>query len=148
MVRGRRKPREYLSASGKADLLSQKKELETTLKEREAYGAGTRAEQIDISKIRQEIAYIDKAIEDREPPKVRGTGKDRLVKEAEELKAKILEGMPTRYEMDFPHKSPGSVNKHLSWARRNVQNLERWREVQLTLNPEAPESIESYRLEK
>jgi hypothetical protein len=118
------------------------------LKERESYGVGTAAEQLDISNIKKEIDYLDRAIAEREAPKVRGQTKDNLIKEAEDLEATMREGMPTREEMRFPGKNPGAVHKHQSWCKRNAENIERYRYIQQVLNPEAPKSIENLRRDK
>lgn len=149
MVRGKgKRQREILSVTERDNLLDQRRELEDILKERENYGSGTPAEQIDVAKIKHQIAMINRAIEDRTPATPRGANKDRLLKEVEELAEKIKEGMPTRYEMDQPHKNPGSVRKHMTWESRNRGNIERFRELQRILNPGMEISIETFRKEK
>jgi hypothetical protein len=139
---------EILSPAEKQDLREQKRELEESLKERQSYGAGTSAEQLDTGKIQQQINRIDKAISDREPKKITGIEMDKLVKEAVELEEKLKEALPTRDEMDHPSKNPGAVRKHMRWLDRNQVNIERWRYIQRTINPYDPRSVENLRKEK
>jgi hypothetical protein len=151
MTRGKGKqsrPKEILSASEKEAIIDQRKELEATLKERESYGVGTKAEQIDVAKVTAEIKRLDQAIADRLPPKVRGVQKDRMAKEAESIEESLRAGMPTRDEMRFPGKNPGAVRKHMNWVKRNAGNIERYRNIQRTLNPQDPRSIENLRRDK
>ena len=149
MVRGSGKTREMpLSASEKESLLDQKRELQDTLKETQQYGKGTAAEQLDQSKIQQQINRIDQTLIDRQPPKLTGAQKDELVKEAEQIERELSDGMPTRYEMDFPSKNPGAVRKHLNWSAKNAQRIERYRYIQRIINPNAPRSVENLRREK
>jgi len=148
MVRGSGKMKELLSASEKENLLDQKKELQDTLKEAVIYGKGTAAEQINQATVQRQIDSIDKAIADREPPKVKGSQKDALASELEALESAIHEGMPTRDEMRYPARNHGAVRKHMNWCTKNAQNIERYRYLQRVLNPEDPRSIENLRREK
>lgn len=148
MVRGSGKMKELLSASEKENLLDQKRELQDSIKDATMYGKGTAAEQIDQAKAQKQIDNIDKAIADREPPKVKGSQKDALVAEVEQLEAEIREGMPTRDEMRYPARNPGAVRKHMGWSSRNAQKIERYRYLQRLLNPDDPRSIENLRREK
>lgn len=148
MVRGSGKTKELLSPAEKENLLDQKRELQDTLKETQQYGKGTSAEQIDQAVLQKQIDRIDKAIEEREPPRLRGAQKDELAKEAEQIEAELREGIPSRYEMDFPSKNPGAVRKHLAWSAKNAQKVERYRYIQRVLNPDDPRSVENLRREK
>jgi hypothetical protein len=149
MVRGSGKTKEMpLSSSEKENLLDQKRELQYTLKETQQYGKGTSAEQIDQTKIQRQITQIDQTIQDREPPKLKGSQKDELAEEAKRIEEELREGMPTRDEMSFPAKNPGAVRKHMNWSAKNVQRIERYRYIQRVINPDAPRSVENLRREK
>lgn len=150
MVRSKGKgaEREILSPAEKSALIEQRRELEATVKEHESYGKGTAAEQLDLGKVKQEIAYIDRAIAEREPPKLRGNDKDKMLKEAESIEDQLRQGMPTREEMRFPGKNPGAVRKHMGWIKRNQELIERYRTIQKTVNPHDPRSVENLRRDK
>ena len=148
MVRGSGKVKELLSQAEKEDLLDQKQGLMDIQKETESYGKGTSAEQVDQAAIQRQIQRIDKAIADREPPKLRGPQKDEWAKEAEQIENELREGMPTKEEMRFPAKNPGAVRKHMNWDARNREKIERYRYIQRVLNPDDPRSIENLRREK
>jgi hypothetical protein len=148
MVRGSGKTKHILSPSEREAILSEKQELETTLKERESYGAGTSAEQLDKAKINQEINRLDRVIDEGTAPKLRGNQKDELAKRSEALKLVIADGMPTREEMNHPERCPGAVRKHMAWLNRNADNIRQFQQIQLSLNPDNPESVEALRKEK
>ena len=148
MVRGSGKVKELLSQAEKEDLLDQKQGLMDIQKETESYGKGTSAEQVDQAAIQRQIQRIDKAIADREPPKLRGPQKDEWSKEAEQIENELREGMPTKEEMRFPAKNPGAVRKHMNWDARNREKIERYRYIQRVLNPDDPRSVENLRREK
>jgi len=147
-ARGTGKHKELLSQSEKEAMLSDKKELQETIRDRSQYGIGTAADQIDQAVIKKQIDRIDRAIADREPPKLRGADKDSMAKEAEEIEQELREGMPTKNEMDHPGSNPGAVRKHMNWDKRNQEKIERYRYIQRCLNPEDPRSIENLRKEK
>ena len=148
MVRGSGKTKELLSSTEREGLIDAKRELLDTQKELTQFGKGTAAEQLDQAAIQRQIRNIDKAIADREPPKLRGAQKDELAKEAEEIENRLREGMPTRDEMRFPGRNPGAVRKHMAWSAKNTQNIERYRYIQRVINPDDPRSVENLRREK
>jgi len=148
MVRGSGKIKELLSPAEKEGLLEQKREMQDTLKETQQYGKGTAAEQLDQAKLQQQMDRIDKAIADREPPKLRSAQKDELAKEAKALEEELRVGMPSKDEMSHPSKNPGAVRKHMGWNSRNAQRIERYRYIQRVLNPDDPRSVENLRREK
>lgn len=148
MVRGSGKTKEILTPAEKGGLLDEKRELQGTLKETQLYGKGTAAEQLDQAALQRGIDHIDKVIADREPPRLSGTKKDEMAKEAEQIENELREGMPTRDEMRFPAKNPGAVRKHMGWSDRNAQRIERYRYIQRVLNPDDPRSVENLRREK
>lgn len=148
MVRGSGKMKELLSSAEKENLLDQKKELLDTQRETTLYGKGTAAEQLDQAALQRQISHIDKVIAEREPPRLRGSQKDDMLKEAEEIESSLREGMPTQNEMRYPAKNPGAVRKHMAWSARNAQKIERYRYIQRIINPEDPHSVENLRREK
>ena len=149
MTRGRGiKKQEYLSKTETDGLQDSKRDLESQLKEIEEFGAGTPAAQMDRSAIKKQIDRIDRTLDERVAPKVSGNRKDELLKETMQIRERLSQGMPTRYEMDHPAKSPGAVRKHMAWLKRNQQDIERHRTIQRLINPDEPESIEMLRKDK
>ena len=141
-------PKEILSEAEKQTLQEEKRSLQDALKEAGQYGVGTQAEQMDKATIQKQIDRIDQAIVSREAPRVRGSEKDDLIKEAEAIENELREGMPTRDEMDHPAKNPGAVRKHMNWSSRNNAKIERYRYIQRIINPEDPRSVENLRRDK
>jgi hypothetical protein len=139
---------EILSAAETESLRGEQQEAINALKEKESYGKGTAAEQMNEASLRRQIKNIEDQIQARQMPKVSGIEKDRMVKELEELKETLQIGLPTRDEMDKPSKNPGAVRKHLNWQAKNGKNVERWRYLQRVLHPDDPQSIEQLRREK
>ena len=150
MVRAKARPKEVLSTNELGDLRSQRDELERSLTDGEGYGAGTPGEQIDTAKTKREIAKLSAAIIDGTPGKLSGKQKDSLHREARQLEDRFKEGMPTRDEMAHPAKCPGAVRKHMKWLQRNEATgaVDRYRQIQRTLNPGEEKSIESLREDK
>jgi hypothetical protein len=127
------------------NLQDEKRELEATLREVEG-GAGDG--RVNVGAIKGEIQSLDTAIHERTAPKTTIITRDRLVIEEKELEKAIAEGMPTQDEMRRPSRNPGAVRKHLAWNERNLQRIERYVEIQRTLRPLEPKSIEVLRKEK
>lgn len=148
MTRGKGKVKEILSKAEEELLRSEQRDLQGALRETEQYGIGTAAEQIDKDKIKKQITGIDRAIAERQAPKLKGMEKDAMAQEAEQIEAELREGMPTREEMRHPGRNPGAVRKHMSWDKRNSDKIERYRYIQKCLNPDEPRSIENLRREK
>lgn len=144
MVRGQKR-KELLSPSEIQSLQDEKRELEAT-KQEIAAGAGDG--RMNAASLDQQIRKIDDAIQERTPDKPSGVQKDRLWKEEKELEERIAEGMPSRYEMRKPTENPGAVRKHMEWCRRNQADIERYVQIQRTLRPQEPKSIEVLRREK
>lgn len=151
MIRSRKKKTAVLSVTEIENLKSEKRELEQALKEAEGYGAGTAGEQLDKARIKQQIAYYDRAIAEGMPPsRIAGKTKDSLYREEKELEEQFKKSLPTRYEMEHPAKCPGAVRKHLKWLNENEKTgyVDRYREIQRILRPGEEKSIESLRKEK
>ena len=144
-ARGTKKKKELLSPAGIQSLQEEKRDIDSLVKEVED-GAGDG--RIDLGKLRAESRRLGEAIEDRSPEKTTGLTKDKFIKEEKELEVKIAEGMPTRYEMQQPTKNPGAVRKHMEWCKRNQSNIERYVQIQRTIRPFEPKSIEVLRKEK
>ena len=137
--------KEILSQSELQGLQEEKRDLENSINDaRESQGA---SRNIDVAAAQAKIRRIDHAIEIRTPDNVRGLKKDSLVREEREIEDKLIEGMPTRYEMEHPNKCPGAVRKHMSWDFRNKALIQRYVEIQRVLRPEEPKSIEELRTE-
>lgn len=149
MTRG--KGKHILSPAEREGLLDEKRELEAALKDAESgeYGKGTVAS-VDTTALKRQIARIDQALEDGKAPKVYGKNRDELVKEAEVLKDRIIQGMPTKFEMDHPAMCPGAVRKHMNWDKRTQADRIKYKEIMQTLEPEDPTAadLEKFRKEK
>ncbi|MDP2941987.1 MAG: hypothetical protein Q8O36_00515 [Candidatus Omnitrophota bacterium] len=149
MTRG--KGKQILSPSEREGLEEEKRELEVALKDAESgeYGKGTSAS-VDTAALKRQIARIEQALDDGKAPKVSDRTRDELVKEAEELKERIIQGMPTKYEMDHPAMCPGAVRKHLNWDKRTQKDKARYKQIMNILEPEDPTAadLEKFRKEK
>lgn len=139
---------EMLSQTEVNNLLDDKRELESTIKEIQDSGGSTRAGAVDIATIQRKIRNIDNAIADRMPEEVGGVRKDSLIREERAIEDALTDGMPTRYEMDHPARCPGAVRKHLAWLNRNNPKITRYVQIQKILRPEEPKSVEALRREK
>lgn len=149
MVRGKgTKKQEFLSTTEKDVLAGQRADLVTQLKDLNEFGQGTAAAQIDKGSIQKQIDRIDRTIDERQPPKISGSRKDELIKEAGDIEEKLRIGMPTREEMNHPAKNPGAIRKHMKWLERNNPLIERYRTIQRLVNPDEPKSVESLRVDK
>jgi len=137
--------KEYLSQREIEGLEDEKRELESTLYESDGYGS---SEQVDKGKLKSEINRLGAAIHHGTPSQIRAVEKDKLVKEEKELEVVISEGMPTWHEMHQPTKNPGAVRKHIAWSKRNIANIDRYKQIQRILRPLEPKSIEVLRKEK
>ena len=133
-----------LSNSEEKELLDEKKELEAVIGES---GDKDRARGVDTAQIQMRIRKIDSELEKRAVEEVSGKNKDKYFREERELEEKIIIGMPTRYEMEHPHKCPGAVRKHMAWDARNKKLIYRYVEIQKILRPDEPKSIEELRSE-
>lgn len=142
--------KKVLSTTELANLESEKRELEGTLRDAEGYGAGTAGASLDTNKIKAEIAHYDKEIHAGSPGRIQGKTKDSLVREERELEERFQIGLPTRYEMNHPGKCPGAVRKHQRWILQNEKPgyVSRYVEIQRTLRPGEEKSIETLRKDK
>ena len=70
--------------------------------------------------------------------------------EARQLEDRFKEGLPTRDEMAHPARNPGAVRKHMKWLTRNEASgaVDRYRQIQRTINPGDERSIENLRKDK
>ena len=128
------------------DIQQQKAEAEATLKYATDNQVGGAGSAIDKNKLKQEISRYDAIIHEGSPQKVRGVQKDALLKEAEALRVEMQLNMPTQDEMDHPSKNPGAVQKHLKWEGRNLQKIQRYKEIMRTLEPDDPTNTSIDRL--
>lgn len=126
-----------LSVSERDDLVREKKELEQTIKESEYWGAGTRAS-VDKAILRQQIGKIDHALVEGTAKNLGSNGKDKAVTMARRLEKEIKLGMPSYDEMQALEKYPGAVRKHYMWEKKNAKNIEQWKYIKRTLEPNDP----------
>ena len=128
-----------LSAAERQALQDEKKDAENAVRESEQYGAGTNRS-VDADYLKKKAKQLGDAIERGSPKDIGGGEKDRMAKEAKELREKIREGMPTNDEMRRPEKHPGAVHKHISWEKRNFKDIQRFKQINRQLNPDDPSS--------
>lgn len=150
MVRGQQQRKaEYLSPSQIDSIREEKQDLENVLKEvSDGAGIGSSGSQVDVGKIKRDIARLNDVIDSGTAPEARGANKDRLAAEEKELERALMEGMPTQWEMRKPSLNPGAVKKHIRWGERNFSNIKRYVEIQRMLRPDEPKSIENLRKER
>ena len=134
MTRGLSAKKKILSISEREGLISEKKDLETNLKDASQYGGG----QVNTGVIKQQISNLDKALVEGSAPRIAGLKKDALWAEAKQLKEEIMAGMPTQFEMDHPGRAPGAVHKHLNWDKRNADKIRRFKDIMRILEPQDP----------
>ena len=143
MTRGKGTVKKILSYSERQSLQEDKREAESLLKEAQS-GAGY-ARGVDEGALRRQIGHLDKELHDTRAPKLGAVQKDAIHKEVSELAEKLKEGMPTRAEMAHPARYPGAVRKHMLWDKRNRENINRYKELNRRLEPEAPANYEELR---
>jgi len=120
------------------DIQAQKAESEATLNYLNENPGATTSQPVDKVRLQKEIQRYDSIIHEGSPKEVRGINKDRLIKEADELRETLRKGMPTREEMDHPAKNPGAVAKHIGWNKRNRENIERYKDIMRQVEPNDP----------
>ena len=127
-----------MSAGERQDIMGQRQEAEASLRyatENQIGGAGAA---IDKSKLKAEINRYDAILHAGEPAKVSGQKKDAMLKDALRIAEEIKVNMPTQYEMDHPAKSPGAVQKHLKWEQRNLKNIQDYKNLMRSVDPDNP----------
>lgn len=137
-----------MTVSELQDISGMKQEAEATLKHAEEHQVAGAGEMLDKGRIKAEIARYDAILHEGAPARVSGSRKDALAKEVESIKEEMRKGMPTRDEMDHPSKNPGAVHKHMNWEKRNLKNIERFREIQRMLEPDDPTATNYDKLRK
>jgi len=71
-----------------------------------------------------------------------------MAKESDRLEQEMSVGMPSWDEMRHPSKNPGAVRKHMTWNSRNFDKIERYRRIQMILNPGEEKSVENLRKDR
>ena len=142
MVRGKKRILTYAERMGLED---EKKDLTALAKEGNSEG---RSRGVDTESIKRQVAHLDREIKEGTAGRISGVSKDKMAGRSRELEDKIREGMPSRYEMDHPAKSPGAVRKHMSWDQRNKAAIKEYKDIQRRINPDAPANIEELRKDK
>jgi uncharacterized short protein YbdD (DUF466 family) len=138
-----------LSASQRAALMDEKRDLEATIRDAEA-GEKTgnpRAGMIDKKHIEADISRLDQQIQSGTPGRITAGTRDKLAKRAEELRKEILVGMPKYDQMMKPARYPGIVRKNVEWTKRTGKACEEYKQVMRKLEPDDPtaSSVEAFR---
>ena len=93
------------------------------------------------------IGRVENTLHEYTPPDITGENADVLSRMSGELKTSMLHGMPSGEEMR--KNPPGAVGRHMAWERRNGDNIQAWKNIQLMLNAGADDpdlcNIESFR---
>ena len=138
-----------LSASQRAALLDEKRDLEATIRDAEdgEKTGNPRAGMIDKKYIEADISRLDKQIQSGTPGKITNATKDKLSSRAEELRKEILIGMPNYDQMMKPARYPGIVRKNVEWTKRTTKACEEYKQVMRRLEPDDPtaSSVEAFR---
>lgn len=116
--------------------------------EREGYGQGNgKASGFDKARVLKQAAQLEALAERHSAPKISGAAKDRLAKQASELRQKISEGMLTSSEMNNLRKNPSAPLKHLEWEKRNSKNIHDYKQLMRRIEPNDPgaSSVERFR---
>lgn len=88
--------------------------------------------------IAKQISALSRSLEELTPQPFSSAQVDSAHKRMGYLKEKILEGMPTQEEMrKCP---PGAVAKHMSWEKRNKQNINEYKYLALRTNAGNPDN--------
>lgn len=148
MVRSQKKNREVLSVSEINELRNERREIQETIKDVEEgrVGAGTRAAQIDVGRLKKEEEYLGRAIEQGSPQVFKGVSKDKAHERSKQLEEQIRENMPNRSEMRDPVRNPGAIMKNVAWEKNNAERIREWRSLQRSLNPHDPTATSVERL--
>lgn len=108
-------------------------QLESAKEERQTLEAKLRSPHIqDKGEVQRQIRRLDSSLKTQAPEEFKGKDVDKAKVLEAELRGKILDGMPSHEEMR--KNPPGAVAKHLAWEKRNKQNMELWKNLQLRLN--------------
>jgi hypothetical protein len=130
------------------DIQGQKAEAEASLKYATENQIGGGGGGIDKNKLKAEINRYDAILHAGAPKRVSGTQKDAMVAEAARLAGEMQKNMPSQDEMDHPAKNPGAVQKHLKWEQRNLKNIQDYKTIMRTLEPDDPTNTNIDRLRK
>jgi hypothetical protein len=132
------------------DIQGQKAEAEASLKYATENQAGGGGGAIDKNKLKAEINRYDAILNAGAPKRVSGTQKDAMVAEAARLAGEMQKNMPTQDEMDHPGnpRNAGAVQKHLKWEQRNLKNIQDYKTIMRTLEPDDPTNTNIDRLRK
>ena len=105
------------------DLTDEKKKLER---------AASNPHLQDRGEVLKSLRRISSQLETQTPKPYSGVDLDQAVRREAELRAKLLEGMPSQEEM---RKSPpGAVGKHMEWEKQNKRRLAEWKNLRLRIN--------------
>ena len=144
MTRG--KGKKILSYSERQELASQKRDAENLLRDAKEEPAFKKT--VDQAALSREIQHLDKELREGTAPRLTAVRKDTVHREVKELEEKLKDGLPSRAEMAHPGRYPGAVQKHMKWCRAQAENIERYKQLQRQLEPDAPANYETLRRDK
>lgn len=121
----------YLRPNQIEELENERRVLKNTLKSREVQERGN---------LESQVRRLEHQIEAQSPPDTTPAERDALAREAREIEAHLLDGIPSAEEMR--KNPPGTVGRHIRWEKKAKARserwadgpLRRWKEIQLTLN--------------
>ena len=83
----------------------------------------------DRGQLTKNLRALERDLQAQEPRPYAPEELDAAVSRSDQLKAEILQGMPTQEEM---RRNPaGAVDKHRRWEKRNKPNISEWKNIQL-----------------
>lgn len=83
----------------------------------------------DRGEMTRQLRSLRRNLDQQAPKPYEISEKDSAVARSEQLKAEILQGMPTQAEM---RRNPaGAVDKHRKWEKRNKPKILEWKNIQL-----------------
>ena len=145
MTRG--KSKRILTPGEVEDIKGMKAEAEEQIRMM-GVGAGTHADSIDKARLQKQVNYYGRLLDEGKAPKVRGTNRDRLAEEAKEIRERVTGAMLTRDQMDRPSKNPGAIQKQVRFMKTYKKDIQRYKEIQRTLEPDDPTAVDLERFRK
>lgn len=83
----------------------------------------------DRGQLTKNLRALERDLQNQEPRPYAPEELDAAVNRSDQLKAEILQGMPTQEEM---RRNPaGAVDKHRRWEKRNKPKISEWKNIQL-----------------
>lgn len=136
-----RKKEQYVMSHSELRSLKEEAQMarqSVSIAEKEQYGAGGRGASMDRGAALNQAKKLEELAAKHAASAARGADKDKLAKRAEELRAKLSEGMLSNDEMRDLKRHSDAPLKHLAWERRNGALAMEYKQVMRRLEPDDP----------